>query len=213
MTEEQKNIIRENNNKIIESKKYRFNSWLPVLENPNVRSIEEVKARMSIMNALINISFEAPTSIIRKWIDKNGLNEYLSNWENEILLKDNDELSEIELNTLRWYLEGLWALMWATNLNENLDETQWCGDNMASLLPNLEQNENNDKINVLSLMKSDEDTYKMLDFYYRLHWYCVDERINGRQAKINEGIVYERRKSLEWLMDRASNWDNIEMST
>lgn len=53
----------------------------------------------------------------------------------------------------------------------------------------------------------------MLDYHYRLHWYCVDERINGKQAKINEGIVYERRYVLEWLMDKDSDWDDVGMST
>jgi hypothetical protein len=65
----------------------------------------------------------------------------------------------------------------------------------------------------LNELKSDEEIYKMLDYYYRLHWYCVDERINGRELKINEGIVYERRKVLEWLINKDSDWDNEEMST
>lgn len=66
MTEEQKIKVREFNNQIIANKNYRFNSWLPVLEDPDMRSLEEVKGRMSVMNALINISFEAPITFIRK---------------------------------------------------------------------------------------------------------------------------------------------------
>ncbi|MNW20348.1 hypothetical protein D3C71_2207160 [compost metagenome] len=53
----------------------------------------------------------------------------------------------------------------------------------------------------------------MLDYYYRLHWYCVDERLNGRQAKLNEGLIYERRKSLEWAFNRENEWENVEMGT
>ncbi len=117
------------------------------------------------------------------------------------------------MNSLRWYLEGLWALMWATNLIDSLDETQWCGEDMMSFLPNLEIGEDNRKIDEISEIRSDVEIYTMLDYYYRLHWYCVDERINNREAKINEGIVYERRKALEWLMDNSSDWDEIEMST
>ncbi|KPE51865.1 DUF4272 domain-containing protein [Chryseobacterium indologenes] len=213
MTEEQKIKTRERNNQLIESRQYRFNSWLPILEDPNTRTIEEIKGRMGVMNALINISFEAPVTIIRKWIDQNGLTQHLSNWEHEILLKDNDELTEYEINSLRWYLEGLWALMWATGLISHLDETQWCSDEMASMLPNLEKNDDNEKITQLSTLKTDDEMYEMLDLYYRLHWYCVDERIKGQQAKINEGLVYERRKALEWLINKNSDWDNIEMST
>ncbi len=60
MTEEQKVAIKNMNDKIIESKNYRYNTWLLLLEDPLVRSIKEIKARMSLMNALINIFFEAP---------------------------------------------------------------------------------------------------------------------------------------------------------
>ncbi|OPC06394.1 hypothetical protein BAS09_02090 [Elizabethkingia ursingii] len=213
MTEEEKIRVRERNNKLIELKKYRFNTWLPVLEDPDIRSIDEVKGRMGVMNALINISFGAPIHIIRSWIDTQGLTRYLSGWEHEILLKSNDELSDYESNSLRWYLEGLWGLMWATKLTDTLDETEWCGDHMAQLLPDLQENESNKKIDDLSVLRGDGEIYNMLDFYYRLHWYCVDERFNGREALINEGLVYERRKALEWLINKESDWDNIEMGT
>ena len=213
MTEEEKIRVRERNNKLIELKKYRFNTWLPVLEDPDIRSIDEVKGRMGVMNALINISFGAPIHIIRSWIDTQGLARYLSGWEHEILLKSNDELSDYESNSLRWYLEGLWGLMWATKLTDTLYETEWCGDHMAQLLPDLQENESNKKIDDLSVLRGDDEIYNMLDFYYRLHWYCVDERFNGREALINEGLVYERRKALEWLINKESDWDNIEMGT
>lgn len=208
MTEEEKIRVREKNNKLIELKKYRFNTWLPVLEDPDIRSIDEVKGRMGVMNALINISFGAPIHIIRSWIDTQGLTRYLSGWEHEILLKSNDELSDYESNSLRWYLEGLWGLMWATKLTDTLDETEWCDDHMAQLLPDLQENESNKKIDDLSVLRGDDEIYNMLDFYYRLHWYCVDERFNGREA-----LVYERRKALEWLINKESDWDNIEMGT
>ncbi|HFK5512534.1 DUF4272 domain-containing protein [Elizabethkingia anophelis] len=213
MTEEEKIRVREKNNELIELKKYRFNSWLPVLEDPDIRSIDEVKGRMSVMNALINISFGAPIHVIRNWIDIQGLTKYLSGWEHEILLKTNDELSDYESNSLRWYLEGLWGLMWTTKLIDTLDETLWCGDYMAQLLPDLQENESNKKIDALSVLRTDDEIYNMLDFYYRLHWYCVDERIHGREALINEGLVYERRRALEWLINKESDWDNIEMGT
>ncbi|MNF18151.1 hypothetical protein D3C80_2220700 [compost metagenome] len=53
----------------------------------------------------------------------------------------------------------------------------------------------------------------MLDYYYRLHWYCVDERIKENEALVNEGLVYERRKALEWLMNKDVDWDHVEMGT
>jgi len=214
MTELEKQEIKYNNESLIEKRGYRFNPWLPMVEDPRPRSLDAIKGRMSVMNALINISFEAPIEVIKDWIDQYELSPYLSDWEKNILAKTNEELTERESNTLRWYLEALWTLMWATEMITELDERKWCGDYMDELLPDLQANENNSKLESISTLRPEKELYQMLDLYYRLHWYCVDERMNGREAKnTNEGLVYERRKALEWLLNTENDWDDIEMGT
>ncbi|WP_447640309.1 MULTISPECIES: DUF4272 domain-containing protein [Chitinophagaceae] len=214
MTELEKQEIKYNNESLIEKRGFRFNPWLPMIEEPHIRTLDDIKGRMAVMNALINISFEAPIPVIKDWLEQYDLSKYLSNWEKEILEKTNKELSHRETNTLRWYLEALWAFMWATAMIDELDERKWCGDNMVELLPNLEQNEDNAKLEAITTLKPAKELYKMLDYYYRLHWYCVDERINGHEVKnTNEGLIYERRKALEWLLNTENNWDDIEMGT
>lgn len=213
MTNEQKQQIKSENDKIISQKGYRINDWLPILDTPSLRTIEEIRGRMSVMNALINIAFEAPAYIIKEWIENQNLTKFLSKTEKEILEKENDDLTEREVNSLHWYLESLWALMWLTKMIDSLEAEKHVGDNMASLLPNLEQGDTNKILDNLQDMRQEVEIYKMLDYYYRLHWYCVDERLNGQIAKLNEGQIYERRKSLEWVYNRANDWDNVEMST
>lgn len=215
MTELEKQEIKYNNESRIEKNGYAFNPWLPILEDPAIRSIDDIKGRMSVMNALINISFEAPIPVIKDWIDQYQLTQYLSNWEKEILLKSNEDLSHQESNTLRWYLEALWALMWATEMIDELEERKWCGDDMAELLPNLEENDNNAKLEAVNTLRTEKELYTMLDYYYRLHWYCVNERLMGKPANKNtsEGLIYERRKALEWLLNTQNDWDDIEMGT
>lgn len=213
MTNEQKQQIKSENDKIISQKGYRINDWLPILDTPSLRTIEEIRGRMSVMNALINIAFEAPAYIIKEWIENQNLTKFLSKTEKEILEKENDDLTEREVNSLHWYLESLWALMWLTKMIDSLEAEKHVGDNMASLLPNLEQGDTNKILDNLQDMRQEVEIYKMLDYYYRLHWYCVDERLTGQIAKLNEGQIYERRKSLEWVYNRANDWDNVEMST
>ena len=213
MTVEQKQEIKSQNDKIIAEKGYRVNSWLPILEDPAPRSIEEIKGRVSVMTALINIAFKAPTHIIKNWIEKNDLTRHLSKSESEILSKDNRKLNELEIESLLWYLESLWGLLWVLKMIDNLEAEIHVGDNLVTLVPNLQLNENNDKIAQQQHLQTELDIYIMLDYYYRLHWYCVNERLPGRQAKLNEGLIYERRKALEWVFDKQSDWDNIEMST
>ncbi|AHJ95831.1 hypothetical protein Hsw_0236 [Hymenobacter swuensis DY53] len=168
---------------------------------------------MSVLNALINISFQAPVAVIEKWLTQENLLAYLSPDEAAILTKTNKQLTEQELANLRWNLESLWAMMWATQMVSELDPVKWCGDNMASLLPNLEQGQTNEKLTGLQNLRSAAELYRMLDFYYRLHWYCVDERLHGRAANVSESLVYERRKALEWIYNNQYEWDDVEMST
>jgi len=213
MTDELKHEIKAQNDKLISKKSYKFNQWLPILETPAMRSIEEIRIRMAVMNALINIAFEAPTYLMKDWIENNNLTEHLSEEEKQILETENEDLTQIQVNSLLWYLEALWSFMWLTEMIDSLQPEENVGDEMASLLPNLEQGESNQKLESLEALRPELEIYKMLDFYYRLHWYCVDERINGREAKLNEGIIYERRKALEWAFNRENDWDNVEMST
>ena len=213
MTDEQKQQIKLDNDKLIRQKGYRVNDCLPFLESPNLRTIEEIKGRMSVMNALINIAFEAPIFIIRKWIEEQNLTQYLSLSEKQTLQKENTQLTDFEKNSLNWNLESLWAFMWATKMIESLNAEDFVGDNIALLLPNLQDEEDNTKIEEIEDLRTELEIYTMLDYYYRLHWYCVDERLNGKEPKLNEGLVYERRKALEWIFNRTDDWDDVEMST
>ncbi|QKG52883.1 DUF4272 domain-containing protein [Hymenobacter sp. BRD67] len=213
MTTVQKLQVKADNEALIKQQGYRINDWLPIPNGSAQRKIQEIKGRMGVMTALLNIAFGAPTHIIRKWIDANGLGSHLSNSESALLSKKNSELTDSEVNSLEWYLEALWSFMWLTGVIESLNPTEYVGDNMASLLPSLKNGESNEKLERLEAARPVSTAYKMLDYYYRLHWFCVDERLKGGEAKLNEGVVYQRRKSLEWACDPTADWDEVEMGT
>lgn len=87
---------------------------------------------MAVLNALINVSFGAPTDYIKAWPQKHGQLKHLSTVEAQILNTDTQALSDINLNGLRWYLECLWSLMWLTNMIDTLDAAQFVGDNQPA---------------------------------------------------------------------------------
>jgi len=184
MTTAHKLQIKADNEALIKQLGCRVNDWLPILDASALRAISEIKGRMAVMNAVINIAFEAPTHVIRKWIETNDLGNHLSVSEKELLEKNNSELTALEVNSLEWYLEALWSFMWLTEMVDTLNPEEYVGDNMASLLPNLRDGENNKKLERLEAIRPVSTAYKMLDYYYRLHWYCVDERLQGREAKL-----------------------------
>jgi hypothetical protein len=211
MTLTQQQSIKATNDKLILEQGYRINEWLPVLDDTKIRSLEDIKGRISIMNAVINIAFEAPTHEIKNWIIKHKLTKHLSESEQLIIDKPNDHLNNFELNSIMWYLESLWALMWVVEMIETLDAKVPVSDNMASLLPDLEQEESNEKVDKVQNLRPELEIYTMLDYYYRLHWFVTDSRINGVKIKLTEGVIYERRKALEWVMNRDCDWDSVEM--
>lgn len=55
----------------------------------------------------------------------------------------------------------------------------------------------------------------MIDLYYNYHWACVDHRINPQTkcGELNEEVVMERRRALEWLICKDKNWDRISLDT
>lgn len=55
----------------------------------------------------------------------------------------------------------------------------------------------------------------MLDLYFRAHWYARDGQLNGYPtAPFDLDIIMERRKTLEWLVDRSiEDWDDTPQDT
>ena len=192
----------------------RICDWLPYLDRQQARSQDELIRRALIINALLNIAFQAPISVIKSWIETQGLATYLTPDEQDLLEKQNADLSEQEVANLEWSIEALWALMWAGSLIFDLAIDSPVSDDMVRLVPNLEKNEDGAKFSEKMRPRPYEELYQMLDLYYRVHWYTEDGRINGYSTgNISSDIVMERRKALEWLMDNSSDWDDISLNT
>lgn len=67
-----------------------------------------------------------------------------------------------------------------------------------------------------TIMRSKEEILDEADKIYRLHWACVDSRINGQTAPLalNESVVMERRRGLFWMIGyQDEEWDTISMDT
>ncbi len=64
-------------------------------------------------------------------------------------------------------------------------------------------------------MRSHSEILDMLDLYYNYHWVCVEKRLrpDTESGGLNEEIVMERRRALEWLICRDKTWDDISLDT
>jgi hypothetical protein len=189
--------------------------WLPFLDrDAKPRELAAVVRRALILNAMLQIYFKAPVAVIKDWITRNGLADDLSESEREILDKEDDDLTEQERINLYWYIESLWTLVWAGKLIDDLPFDKSVGNELASLCPALQRNEDGSKLSKKMRLRSRDELFRMLDLYYRLHWWTRNSQLTGKDTGVVRlDIIMERRKALEWVMDPACDWDNVEMST
>lgn len=206
--------IKATNERIITDAGGKICDWLPHLEERTPRDRSDIVGRSLVLNAMLQIAFEAPTHVIRTWIEEHSLSQHLSPTERELLSKDNEELTQQEKTDLYWYIEALWALMWVGSLIDELDFEQPIQDYMANLCPKLQDNEDGSKFDDTMQIRPYADLFQMLDLHFRLHWWTRDGNLRGYETgNVSLDIIMERRKALEWALDKSSHWDNIELNT
>ena len=186
--------------------------WLPTIDLAEPRSQDEIINRALILNAMFQLHMNAPKHYIANWLEDNYLLHALTPTEAAIL-SSQDALTEEKHYELYWSLESLWAIAWATDLIDDLPFNHEVGSELAMLSPNLQLNEDGSKyINTMQL-RSIESVYAMTDLYYRVHWW-VNNAVRTNQS--TDGVIYnvvkERRKALEWILDRNKVWDQMDLS-
>lgn len=191
----------------------RICDWLPYLDRTEPRASAEVAERALVLHAMLQIYFGAPVELIAAWIKANQLEFSLSQHARAMLT--NESVTEQEAINLYWYVEALWAMVWAGQLTEDLAINQPVGGHLASLLPNLQVNEDGSGFRRRFRLRPFEEIYSMLDLYYRAHWYARDGQLNHYSTEpFNLDVIMERRRALEWISDRQlADWEDTPDNT
>ena len=206
--------VKNESEKIITAGGGQICDWLPQLDITEMRDREAIVGRALAMLGLMHIYFRAPTNIINDWISRVGATKHLSTWEQTVLARSYDELTEQELTKLYWYIECVWTLMWIGSLIDELPYDSPVYDWMAQLTPNIQQNEDGSKFSAAMRIRSFDECFRMLDIYYRIHWYTQNGQLNGYDTSpVSFDIVMERRKALEWVLDKELDWDDVPLDT
>jgi Domain of unknown function (DUF4272) len=166
------------------------------------------------MAGVVYIAHQAPTSVIKGWINEQGLYQYVTDFEKGILEKNETNVTSKEILRLKWYVESLWALVWVLGINNNFQAGEPVGDDLIQLVPDVKKKQDYAALQSNSSMRNEKEIYKQVDLYYRLHWHCVDTRFKGlKHSKFDEGIIMERRQALDWVVTPEKEWDEIDLST
>lgn len=148
----------------------------------------------------------------------------------------NNDFSRQDILDVVWTYECYWMLLWALGIidtEEVITPDKICDSKKAIaifqefMMPIINHNFSKSKnFKLLSdttfenfkkaaHFRDVEEILDMLDLYYRYHWACVQHRIDHGKTEfiIDEEIVLERRRALEWLISDEFDWNNIRLDT
>jgi hypothetical protein len=155
----------------------------------------------------------ASKDFVTEMLRKFGVERHLTDNERE-LLQDENPAGQAAVN-IAWQYEAYWVLIWALGLEESLDfPDRICDCDYAIQV--VSECDSFEEFYRKTAMRSREEIMDEADKIYRLHWACVNNRINGQEAPagMNESIVVERRRGLFWMIGRFDEaWDDISMDT
>ena len=114
-----------------------------------------------------------------------------------------------------WEYECCWALFWALGLVEDIRDASAICD-CASAIHLVADAGDMAGFQAQCRLRSTDEILDMLDLYYRCHWACVQHKHIDPGCPVgalNEEVVYERRRGLEWLISAEDDWHDISLDT
>jgi hypothetical protein len=189
----------------------RINETLPLIEAPadlNPQSSESVARRAVVLGHIIRIGFGQSGAKMIESLKQFGLLPFAS--ANEIRLLNADTYTGQEKVNATWLVECMQAIGWCFCF-VNLDPFTGCDDGLASNFP-APFTDPTDFIAKATLRPFPE-IYQQADLHYRLHWATRDARLNGTDSPVQEGIIQERRKAIDWVVGVEADWDEMRMDT
>lgn len=113
-----------------------------------------------------------------------------------------------------WTYEAYWALVWALGLVEDIGWPNKIVDGLEAIKL-LQKSKDYEDFKSKIKMRDIEEVLDKLDLFYRLHWACVNKRIDSKTEikDLNPEVVMERRRGLEWLVSPLDDWNEIPLHT
>ena len=209
---------KEQSEKILEKKGIKINYNLPRIESEEettLRSPKEIAERVTVLAVVNLVAFSSMTGEqATEYLKKYELWSLATPDEKAFLKNPTDE----KKNQESWKCEGIWTLLWALKIVEDLGAPdQMCDLNQISGedYPIVENKDPNSFITAYSESRSKSEILDANDLYYRMDWTCVDARLNGHELNgLHPGVVYERHYALNWLVNyMEQEWDDISCDT
>ena len=148
-----------------------------------------------------------------KAVETFKLKKYLFADETKML---NGECNERIATDASWGIECCYALAWALGF-VSTEDMEMANDlaEPQELLEIVSPFHAFKDFKASCKIRHKSEVMDMLDLYYNYHWACDDHRTRPatKCGELNEGVVMERRKALEWLVAKDKDWDDIFLDT
>jgi hypothetical protein len=202
--------VRKNSWKVAKKLGYPNDKSLPLIDLPlTVRPVEAVGKRMLALKAVLACAFSKDNmEMVQTWVDQENLEDNFTKSECLFVYEGKGDPERIELQ-----IESLWMLAWCTDLIQDMDFSEYCGDYLSDLLPSIEYM--NSKVSFMRSLelRPIEDITQALDLAYCLNWGAIEARTKGKEipGRVREYVIEYRRKALEWVVSEE-DWDKIIQS-
>ncbi|MCM3701848.1 DUF4272 domain-containing protein [Paenibacillus macerans] len=194
---------------------------LPTLSELKVKSREEIARRAAALLIAIQYACDVAQesdlaeakAFVTGLLDQFGVADELTEAERELL--EQAEPARQDAINLTWQYEAYWALLWALGVVDSLDFPDHTCDCDFAIQAVSSCGGFAEFLERTSLRRP-EEILDEADKIYRLHWACVNDRIQGREPAggLSESVVMERRRALFWMIGyRDEAWDDISMDT
>ena len=177
------------------------------LNEVNPRTAQDIAGRLSALAYVIGLGFDAKGKNLLEHLNKYDLMPHVSSYESELLSQDTiGDQDKINMSRLT---ECAQALAWCIGL-VGLDHFKHCDDDLAHKIPfKANPKEFIQKAKLRPIAEIQEQS----DLLYRMHWYARNCSLTGQECELNEGIVSERRKAIDWVYGVEEDWDEVPMDT
>ncbi|MDG5493007.1 DUF4272 domain-containing protein [Psychroserpens sp. SPM9] len=208
---------KERSIKFLEKKGVKVNYNLPNIESDDettIRTPKEIAQRVTILAVTNLVAFSAITSEQAiEYLKSHKLWQYVTPDEIKFLNHPTDERKNQE----SWKCEGIWTLLWALKIVDELDyPNTMCDLNEIPIeqYPTQPGKDPNIFIDKSHTIRSKKEILDANDLYYRFDWACVDARLNNHELNVHPGVVYERHYALNWLINYLDlDWDDVSCDT
>ena len=204
--------------KLLDEKGILVNQSIPALKDASeikLKSFDDICKRaiaaLLSTQAAIELSDNNPDGAekFRRLVIYFGVEDCLNNCETHVINNDDPEPF---IEDAVWEYESCWALFWVLGLVDDItDAGRICDCEKAIRF--VSQCESFEDFKSQCKLRSIDEILDMLDLYYRYHWATIEHKhIPFKSAgDLDEDIVYERRRGLEWLARDVDDWHDIPL--